>query len=226
MDLVFDERSANSSFVEVIWHTHSVSAGDFISVAASNWELVITTFNGKRMISARGPETKASEADFPAHAEFFGITFKLGSFMPHLPLKTLLDRQDATLPEASSNSFWLHGSAWELPTLENADVFVERLIRQGILVRDPVVEAAMQGHTPDMSIRSVQYRFVQATGLTHKTIQQIERARFAVSLLEQGTPTSDTSFELGYFDQAHLTNSLKRFIGRTPAQIAPKSKVG
>jgi len=93
-------------------------------------------------------------------------------------------------------------------------------------VRDPVVEAAMQGHTPDMSIRSVQYRFVQATGLTHKTIQQIERARFAVSLLEQGTPISDTSFELGYFDQAHLTNSLKRFIGRTPAQIAPKSKVG
>jgi hypothetical protein len=226
MDLVFDERSANSSFVEVIWHTRSVRAGDFTSVAASNWEMVITTFNGKTMITARGPETKASEADFPADAEFFGITFKLGSFMPHLPLKTLLDRQDATLPEASSNSFWLHGSAWELPTFENADVFVERLIRQGILVRDPVVEAAMQGHTPDMSIRSVQYRFVQATGLTHKTIQQIERARFAVSLLEQGTPISDTSFELGYFDQAHLTNSLKRFVGRTPAQIAPKSKVG
>ena len=226
MDLVFDERSANSSFVEVIWHTRSVRAGDFTSVAASNWEMVITTYGGSTWITARGPETKASQADFPADAEFFGITFKLGSFMPHLPLKTLLDRQDATLPEASSNSFWLHGSAWELPTFENADVFVERLIRQGILVRDPVVEAAMQGHTPDMSIRSVQYRFVQATGLTHKTIQQIERARFAVSLLEQGTPISDTSFELGYFDQAHLTNSLKRFVGRTPAQIAPKSKVG
>ncbi len=226
MDLVFDERSANSSFVEVIWHTHSVCAGTFTSVAASNWEMVITTFNDRSMITARGPETKASEADFPADAEFFGITFKLGSFMPHLPLKTLLDRQDATLPEASSNSFWLHGSAWELPTFENADVFVERLIRQGILVRDPVVEAAIQGHTPDMSIRSLQYRFLQATGLTHKTIQQIERARFAVSLLERGTPISDTSFELGYFDQAHLINSLKRFVGRTPAQIAPKSRVG
>ena len=187
MDLVFDERPANSSFVEVIWHTHSVRAGTFTSVAASNWEMVITTFNDRSMITARGPETKASEADFPADAEFFGITFKLGSFMPHLPLKTLLDRQDATLPEASSNSFWLHGSAWELPTFENADVFVERLIRQGILVRDPVVEAAIQGHTPDMSIRSLQYRFLQATGLIRKTIQQIEHARSAVSLLEQGT---------------------------------------
>ena len=210
----------------MVWHTHSERAGTFTSVAVSNWEMVITTFNGKTMITARGPETKASEADFPADAEFFGITFKLGSFMPHLPLKTLLDRQDATLPEASSNSFWLHGSAWELPTFENADVFVDRLIRQGIIVRDAVVEAAIQRHTPDMSIRSLQYRFLRATGLTHKTIQQIECARSAVSLLEQGTPILDTAFELGYFDQAHLTNPLKRFIGKTPAQIAQKSTVG
>src|ERR687897_1845830 len=226
MEFVFDTRPADSSFVEMVWRTHSVRAGDFTSVAASNWEMVITTFNGKTMITARGPETKASEADFPADAEFFGITFKLGSFMPHLPLKTLLDRQDATLPEASSNSFWLHGSAWELPTFENADVFVDRLVRQGILVRDPVVEAAIRGHTPDVSIRSLQYRFLRATGLTHKTIQQIERARSAVSLIERGTPISETAFELGYFDQAHLSNSLKRFMGRTPAQIARRSTVG
>ena len=224
MEFAFDTRPANSSFVEMVWHTHSERAGTFTSVAVSNWEMVITTFNGKT-ITARGPETKASQADFPADAEYFGITFKLGTFMPHLPLKTLLDRQDATLPEASSNSFWLHGSAWELPTFENADVFVGRLIRQGILVRDPVVEAATQGHTLDMSIRSLQYRFLQATGLSYKTIQQIERARSAVSLLERGTAISDTAFELGYFDQAHLGNSLKRFMGRTPAQIARKSTV-
>src|SRR3712207_4095722 len=226
MELVFDARPANSSFVEMIWHTHSECAGTFTSAAVSNWEMVITTFNGKTMITAHGPETKASEAAFPADAEFFGITFKLGTFMPHLPVKTLLDRQDAMLPAASRNSFWLHGSAWELPTFENADVFVNRLIRQGILVRDPVVEAAIRGHAPDVSIRSLQYRFLRATGLTHKTIRQIERARSAVSLLDQGTPISDTALELGYFDQAHLTNSLKRFIGRTPARIARKSTVG
>lgn len=225
MEFVFDARSANSSFVEMIWHTHSERAGTFISAAVSNWEMVITTFNGKTMITARGPETKASEADFPADAEFFGITFKLGTFMPHLPVKTLLDRQDTTLPEASSNSFWLHGSAWELPTFENADVFVNRLICQGILVRDPLVEATIQRYMPDMSIRSLQYRFLQATGLTRKMIQQIERARSAVSLLEQGTPILDAAFKLGYFDQAHLTNSLKRFIGKTPTQIAKKSTV-
>ena len=152
-----DARSADLSFVEMIWRTHSERAGTFTSVAASNWEIVIVTFNGKSTITVRGPETKASEAHFPTDAEFFGITSKLGSFMPHLPVRTLLDRQDVTLPEASSNSFWLHGSAWEFPTFENADVFVDRLIRQGILVHDPVVGAAIQGHTPNMSIRSLQY---------------------------------------------------------------------
>jgi hypothetical protein len=67
-----DERPANSSLVEVIWRTHSERAGTFTSVAASNWEMVITTIDGKTMITARGPETKASEADFPADAEFIG----------------------------------------------------------------------------------------------------------------------------------------------------------
>ena len=227
MGFVFEEaRSANPSFVETVWCTRSERAGTFTSVAASNWELVIATFGGKTTVTARGPETRASEADFPADAEFLGIVFKLGAFMPHLPVKTLSDRRDATLPEASSGSFWLHGSAWELPTFENADVFVDGLVRRGILVRDPVIEAVMHGRTPDVPIRSLQHRFSRATGLARKTIQQIERARSAVSLLERGTPVADAALELGYFDQAHLTNSLKRFVGRTPARIARRSAVG
>ena len=105
-------------------------------------------------------------------------------------------------------------------------MFVDRLVRRGILVRDPVIEAVMHGRTPDVPIRSLQHRFSRATGLARKTIQQIERARSAVSLLERGTPVADAALELGYFDQAHLTNSLKRFVGRTPARIARRSAVG
>lgn len=227
MGFVFEEeRPAGSPFVEGVWRTRSERAGAFTSVAACNWEMVISTLDGRTTVTARGPETRASEADYPAGAEFFGVVFKLGAFMPHLPVRTLRDRRDAILPEASGNSFWLHGSAWELPTFENADAFVERLVRRGVLVRDPVVEAAMRGHAPDVSVRSLQYRFLRATGLTRKAIRQIERARRAVSLLERGTPISETAFGLGYFDQAHLTNSLKRFVGRTPAQIARGSTAG
>lgn len=220
MGFAFDVRTLNSPFVEMIWRTRSTRAGNFMSEAGSNWEMVFTNFGGTFMVTVRGPETRASEADFPADTEFFGITFKLGTFMPHLPVGTLLNRKDAILPKASRSSFWLRGGVWALPTFENADILISRLVRQEVLVRDLVVESALQGHTPDTSLRSLQYRFIQATGLSHKTIQQIERARNAVSLLERGTPILDTAFELGYFDQAHLTNALKRFIGRTPAQIA------
>ncbi len=82
MELVFDERAANSSFVEMIWHTHSERAGTFTSVAVSNWEMAIMTIGGKTMITARGPETRASEADFPVDAEVFASSSNLARSCP------------------------------------------------------------------------------------------------------------------------------------------------
>jgi len=224
MQFVFEERRSDSPAVELLWRTQSVAAGAFVSRAVTQWEIVIAHYQGATHFTLRGPETRATLAPCPADAAFFGIQFKLGTFMPHVPIARLVDDQ-VTLPAATHRSFWLHGAAWELPTFENADVFVNRLLRQGILVRDPVVEVALQVHTPALSLRSLQYHFVQATGLPHKTIQQIERAHRAVALLEHGTPIVDTAFDLGYCDQAHLTNALQRFVGKTPAHIAQQRRV-
>lgn len=220
MDLVFDGREGFSPYVETIWHTRSENAGSFISSATTNWEMVVMTYQGKTEIAVRGPETKASPADYPEDVEFFGIIFKMGTFMPHLPVSTLMDRQDAILPKAGEQSFWLHGAAWQFPNFNNADIFVNRLVQQGLIARDPVVENVLAGQEPALSLRSLQYRFLHTTGLSHNTIQQIERARQAVTLLQQGIPILDTVFELGYFDQPHLTRAVKRFYGQTPAQIA------
>jgi methylphosphotriester-DNA--protein-cysteine methyltransferase len=87
-------------------------------------------------------------------------------------------------------------------------------------VRDPVVDAALQGQLPELSLRSIQRRFLRATGLTHSFILQIERARQALALLAQGIPILDVVDQAGYADQPHLTRSLKRLMGQTPAQIA------
>ena len=38
-------------------------------------------------------------------------------------------------------------------------------------------------------------------------------------LLKDGTSILDTVVAAGYFDQAHLTRSLKRFVGQTPSDI-------
>ena len=64
-----------------------------------------------------------------------------------------------------------------------------------------------------------QRRFVRATGLTYSAFRQTERARHATDLLRSGVPIADVVHDAGYFDQPHLTRSLKRLIGLTPGQI-------
>jgi AraC-like DNA-binding protein len=42
--------------------------------------------------------------------------------------------------------------------------------------------------------------------------------------LQQGVPIPDAVYEAGYFDQPHLTRSLKQWVGHTPAQLVRSSK--
>jgi helix-turn-helix protein len=219
MFLSFDDRLSDSPFVERIWSCRSDRAGVFLSVAASHFEMAVTRHRGKTFLTLRGPETKATTADCPAEGEWLGIRFKLGTFMPQLTPGHLLDRNDVTLPDATSHSFWLNGSAWEYPNIENAETFVKRLVQKGIIARDSAVAAARRGREQALSLRSAQRHFMRATGLTHCTVRQIERARHATNLLKEGVSILDTVHEAGYFDQAHLTRSLKYRIGQTPAEI-------
>ena len=43
-------------------------------------------------------------------------------------------------------------------------------------------------------------------------------------LLREGLSPGDAAFEAGYFDQAHLTRSLRRLIGLTPGSIAREER--
>jgi len=79
---------------------------------------------------------------------------------------------------------------------------------------------------PDLSLRSVQRRFLRATGLTHGLVVQIERAQRAMKLLQQGVSILDTVDQAGYADQPHLTRALKRLVGQTPAQILKVNTLG
>jgi hypothetical protein len=220
----FEERLSDSPFVERIWRAQSERTGDFLSVAASQWEMVVSKYQGDTTITVRGPETKVT----PMHVtlvggEFFGIIFKYGAFMPHFPISDLVDR-DLDLPDASSKSFWLNGSVWQFPNYENADTFIERLVREDLLVSDPIIESVLRGEPQELSPRSIQRRFVQSTGLTKGSIRKIERARQATMLLQQGVSILDTVERTGYSDQAHLTRVLRHLIGKTPAQIIHKSE--
>jgi AraC-like DNA-binding protein len=219
MFIIFNDRPSDSPFIERVWRSHSERAGTFQSIAACHWEMVVTRNEGKTSLTVRGPETKATMADCPAHGEWFAIRFKLGTFMPLLRPSDLRDRNVVTLPDATSRSFWLNGSAWEYPDFENAETFVKRLVHDGLIAVDHSVNSALLGQRRDQTTRTTQRRFLQATGVTQSTIRQIERARHATNLLKQGVSIIDVAYHTGYYDQAHLTRSLKHLIGQTPAQI-------
>jgi len=219
MSFSFEERPSDVPLVQTVWRTQSGRARAFTSVAVSRWEMVLTRQRGRTTLSVRGPETKATRAPIPPDAEFFGIAFNHGAFMPLLPPAQLVDG-GIDLPDAGSRSFWLHGRAWRFPTFDNADTFVQRLVREGLLVQDRAVAEALRGRPTRLSARSLRRRFVRATGLTPGVIRQIDRARQATALLQRGVSIADVMDETGYFDQPHLTRALRRFAGHTPAEIA------
>ena len=219
----FEQLPVRSPLVGTMWRTTSEPHTDesMISVAVSNWEIVVTRQADDCWLTLRGPETRASEAAIPQGADFFGIQFGHGTFMPHLDMRRLVDGS-VTLPTASPTSFRLDGSTWEIPRPDNADVFVDRLVRAGLLVHDPVVAAALHddGDVAGLSTRSVERRVARATGLTRGAIRQMARADRAVELLGRGVPPLEVAQRTGYADQPHMTRSLKRFAGQTPSQIA------
>jgi hypothetical protein len=222
---LIEEAVIDSPFVEKIWRTRSAPSESFISIAVNHSEIVVTRQEGRTYVNVRGPETKATSLPIPQNAEFLGIQFRAGAFMPILPMEDLVDRS-VTLPVASSKTFWLNSSAIEVPEYQDLEAFVERLVRGGHLVREPLVELALHGPVKDVSRRSVQRRFRRATGLTQAAFRQIQRAHKAVELLDQGVSILDTVHQAGYADQAHMTRSLKRLFGQTPAQIIGQQRDG
>ena len=223
MNIEYDERRSDSPYVERIWRTQSANSSLFTSLAISHWFIVFWQQYGKNNIAIHGPETRAIVADIPEYADFLGVVFKHGTFMPDFPINQRVNSEVA-LPEAGSKSFWLNGSAWQFPDYDNIDTFINRLVKRDLLIREPIVDAAFHGQLPDLSSRSIQRRILRATGLTYNTIRQIERARKATILLQQGVSILDTVYQTGYSDQSHLTRSFKHFIGQTPSRIADISK--
>lgn len=219
MLFTLESQESGSPLVESVWQGQGERAGTFTSLAVSRAELVITHHGGRRSVVLRGPESRATVAHSPEGAEFFGLTFRLGVFLPALPPAHLLDRH--AVLTSTGRSFWLHDQSLPIPAPEDADAFIERLVRLGLLRSEPVVDLLLGDELPERpaTVRTLQRHFLRATGLSQRTVLSIERARRAVALLQAGTAIPDVVYGLGYTDQPHLTRMLRHLAGCTPARI-------
>ncbi|CAN5337278.1 helix-turn-helix domain-containing protein [soil metagenome] len=218
MPIESEDRPSDSQYIHRVWRGQATGTETMTSIATSNWELVFWEEAGIVHAAARGPETAASIAELSGDSTSFGITFAHGASMPHLPVSGIVDGGVESV-HATERSFVLAGEEWEIPSFDNAEQFVEKLVRAGLLARDPLVDEVVWGGAARIGSRSVQRRVVGATGLTQGAIRQIDRAREAAALIAAGIPALDVVHRLGYYDQPHLAHALQRFIGRTATQL-------
>jgi AraC-like DNA-binding protein len=218
MIVIPEQRLLESPYIEWIGHGYTVADGLEMRPAEYTWHLIFTRRVGTLRVLVVGALEEARPLSYVADAESLWIRFKVGTFIPRLPASATLNRE-IVLPEGSGNNFWLMDKVWEIPNFENAEIFVEHLLRAGTLAYDPLIEAALRDELADASERTIRYRFQHSTGLRQNYIRQIKRAERAVELLHQGNSIIDTAHDLGYADQPHLTRSLKRLLGYTPREL-------
>ncbi len=188
------------------------------SVAAVRWGLVFWEREGRTYASVSGPESRTGTAPVPEGAAFMGIEFALGTSLRAVRTPALVDG-GIELPDTTRRTFRLDGSRWEIPGPDDAEALVARLVRSGVLVRDPLVIEILRGQSSAVSGRTIERRFRAATGMTRGSVRQIERVRTAAEMLAGGEPVTDVVAKLDYFDEPHLARALRTYVGRTAGQL-------
>jgi hypothetical protein len=219
MPILRQERAADSPLIERV--TRVVFDGDDCDVTTPDgcWDIVVMRQQGRVSVLQTGVITRPVRLDYSSGDEYLCISFKPGVFMPKTPGEGMVDRAFMR-PLAGDRSFWFEGDRLEIPSFENAEGLVSRLLSRSALVRDEIVAGIADGDPRASSPRSVQRHFQRSMGMTAKRFEQIQRARQGVELVQRGRAVAVVAHELGFSDQAHLTRALKAFMGRTPGAIA------
>src|SRR6185503_11189406 len=144
--------------------------------------IFIRNNQGNSTVLLSGPSSKTTPVPYTAGNRNFGIRFIPGIIFTDIPVIQMVDVTQA-LAMPTADTFVLQGITWELPTYENIDEFIAKLVEQGLLRHDPVVRDVMEGKAVSMSARSVQRHFAMTVGLSPRQVRQIMSARKAVELL-------------------------------------------
>ncbi|SEE89509.1 helix-turn-helix domain-containing protein [Jiangella alba] len=220
MGLTFTAVAGELPLVQRVWSASCHAATGFASAVKTSSLISFARRGGQVTVHVHGPETVGTSMTCEEGSEYFGVELRLGAYLPLHPPAGLTDHRDALLPVLSGHRFLLDNREWELPTVQNVDVFVSRLVRAGLLLFDPLVADIRHGERPrGMSERVAQLRFRRAVGLSHRKVVSIEQARHAAQLLMAGRSIADVVTACGYYDHPHLTRAMRRATGHAPSEL-------
>jgi helix-turn-helix protein len=220
MGLIFDAVAGELPLVQRVWSARCDAATSFTSAAKGSSMIAFARTGDRLTVHLRGPETMATQLTCPEGWEFFGVELQLGAYLPLFPPAGLADLNDALLPTLSGDRILLDNRDWEMPTEQNVDVFVNRLVRAGLLIFDPLVDEIRHGERPRaMSERTAQIRFRRAVGISRRKLVSIEQAQHAAQLLAAGGSIADVITVGSYYDQPQLARAMRWATGHTPGEL-------
>jgi hypothetical protein len=208
---------SGSPFVAAVSFMRVQKAGSMLVPPDGMWDLVfIRDAYGTRAVRT-GLATKAVRLVHAGTEEILAISFKASAKV--VTADPVVSLNNGYVLQGDHRRFAIAGDVFEIPTFDNADTFVARLNKRGLLRSDPRIEAILDGEPIATSARTLQRQFKLATGMTHKRFTMIERARLAADSLRKGEAAQNVVHTFGFYDQAHLINSLREIVGQTPSQL-------
>ena len=214
-----ERRQSESPYIDTVWRSVALSDGSYLATPDGSWDLIaVVKADGTRMVFITGQATKAERLNYKAGEESVVIQFAAGAYLLDFKGAPFTD-SFIMLPLPDDTHFELAGQVFSWPTFENAEELIADMVQRGVLANDVLVDGMLHGTPKAASKRSVERHFKTTTGLSPKKLADIRRAQEAVRMLKTGKDPSAAAAEAGYYDQPHLSKSLKRLMDSLPSDV-------
>jgi hypothetical protein len=214
-----ERRTSDSPYIDKVWRSKALSDGTYLATPDASWDLIAAVkADGTRVVFITGQATKAERLDYKAGEQSVVIQFTAGAYLPDFKGAPFTNNF-IMLPLPDDTHFELAGHIFPWPTFENAEELIAEMVRLRALANDDIVNSVLHGTPKASSKRSIERRFKTTTGLSPKKLADIRRAQEAVRMLKSGKDPSTTAADAGYYDQPHMSKSLKKLMDSLPSDV-------
>ena len=116
-------RPVESEYLDSITSLKFTADGQTLMQPDGRWDIAILKRGDQVEVLRTGLTTRTVVYDHSAGDETLVISFKPSVFMPLMPGEVMRD-EGVVLEKFGRQGFWIGTDVREIPTLENADVFV------------------------------------------------------------------------------------------------------
>jgi AraC-like DNA-binding protein len=210
--LLWQERRADSLYIESVWTCHAVEATSRAVIADPCICISFVRNNENTEVIIGGPKTRPRLQALPDGYTCTTIRLKPGVSFKNIHTDALIN--DTLSIQADGKArFKFDGIFFQFPEFDHAEKIIEDLFAVGCLDFKQPQNMRMQPR------RTYSRHIKHFTGISPYKLHQLQRMHQALRLLRGGATVTDIVTELAFTDQAHFTHASKQFFGYTPKKL-------